>query len=391
MRKRVIICVDTIMTLISGIYYADQIKKRDSAVQTILIWRNATAYRIPVNSFKKYFNKIYIVPSDIWSYGIMSANYLKKKLQCYTYLFSSGLFACLNQEAANDVLMVGSDETILSKVVISVVKNNRNKSKVILFEEGMALYSEKKRTIRDIIEYNFHKGGDMQPVIGMSPYVDIIFAQRPQAIPDWKAHKRKVVQQGDVFCDIGIADNDNALRTFKNDLAHKKIILYLGQPINEFSDSFQLKEEITLMRKVVDMLPDDHVLLIKGHPRDSQYKYQMFRSDNKCKIFDNRIGWYPMECLLPLLDVKIVITFSSSAVLNILERSETCKAIYLYQYFGISIADTWDQMYRQVGERILIPTTKEEIQDFIFTEEKTYDIQENTSKKDVQMIMRCLR
>lgn len=391
MDKRVIICVETIMTLISGIYYADQVKKRDSKVKTILIWRNTTQSRVPVNNFKQYFDKIYIVPSNIRRVGIVGPEYLKMKLQSYGYLYSSGLFAELNQKSAGDVLLVATDDRSMVRIVTSIVKKNRNRSRVILFEEGMALYSEKKRTIKDVINYNCNGGEKVQPLIGASPYIDIIFAQRPQALPAWKIRKRKVVQQGDVFCDVGIAEHDKVLKSFLDGLNQKKIVLYLGQPIHEFSSSFQLREEIEFIHKIVDMLPDDYIMLIKGHPRDVQNKYKAFHSDKKCKIFNNRISWYPMECLLPLLDVKVAITFSSSAVLNILERSETCKAIYTYQYFGIPIADTWEQMYKNMGDRILIPTKEEEIREFIFAEEKTYDIQKNTSKKDVQMIMRCLQ
>ena len=54
MEKRVIICAETTMTLISGIYYADQIKKRNPRIKTVLIWRDTTKYKISVNHFRQY-------------------------------------------------------------------------------------------------------------------------------------------------------------------------------------------------------------------------------------------------------------------------------------------------------------------------------------------------
>lgn len=393
--KRMIVAVETVMTLMSGVYYCAKAKEYDNTIKTVLIWENTTQYNIPIQSFSECFDEIYMVPANLCPLNILSPEAVKQNLLCRYYLMSSGIEKMLRDTYSREILMLATDASILTKNIITIFNAKRNKhKKIILFEDGMALYSEKKRTIRDIIDYNLGREIDRQSVIGACNKIQTIFCQHPEQLPEWKANHRKIIRQSDLFSNVDLwgrlLKDNKSIGKLQRAIAGKKILLYLGQPIAEFSAKFRIREEIDFIHGILKSIPDDYIVLIKAHPRDSRSKYRILEKEEKCVLFDNHIGWIPIEFLLNLISVSVVVTFASTAALNILERNPECRVIYTYRYFNIDIPETWKEMYKKYDGYAVMPATMDELADTVSANIEPRQIIANTSKKDVQYIIKYL-
>lgn len=393
--NRVVFAVNTVMTLMSSVYYAIEIKRDNPETEITLIWQNTTPHRISLKRFNMYFDKRYEIPKDIPICTVLSIASIKNNRICKKYLRTSGIYQYLHKKYDVDILMVSADYRGLNRSMIDIYYKKRSFRKIILMEEGMALYSDEKNSWKEIIAYNLWKADNVHPVIGGSYKVDTIFARHPTQIPKWKSKNKQLIKQSDVFANAelwkNILNKNAYLRKLSEQLYKKKLLLYLGQPIHQFSEKFDPKQEIDLIYKILDKMPKDYVMLIKAHPRDPVSKYQNVQDMVNCIVFDRRVGWYPVECLLSIFDTRMVMSFSSSAALNILDRVSTCRAVYTYRYFDISVSDNWRQMYKTYGDRVQTPVLEREW-DNLFQMQSLESI-ENTENiaDDLEYIKRYLK
>lgn len=249
----------------------------------------------------------------------------------------------------------------------------------------MGIYSDKRKKISDIFDFNKDKDVKPQPVIGGCRRVQVIFAQHPEKIPEWKCKHKKVIRQSDVFADKifweRILRKNNYLNELSTILEDKKVVLYLGQPIHQCSDKFRPGKEINLIKRILEKLPDDFVMLLKAHPRDAANKYKSLQKYDNCLVFDRKAGWYPIESLIHLFDVSFVVTFSSSGALNLLDRIQECSAIYTYKYFEIPVMENWDEIFRSYGDRVRILKSLDEIDASFFDEPGMMNCFKNREKE----------
>ncbi len=392
-QKRVVFAANTITTLFSCIYYSQKIKQHDSSIQCHLIWRNSSTYLISQKRIEGYFDKVIEVPNTIGAPLMISLEGVHKEIECRNYIRNSGIRQLLSEKYEKEVLLVSADYNGLMKNVINIFGRGSNR-KVILFDEGMSLYSEKKRTWRDSIKRYFKKEYNHLPTIGASTKLDAIFAQFPEKLPEWKRKGRKIIKQSDVFSEPEIwkplFKNDKQLMQVRDKLKGKKVILYLGQPLQEFSSKIKIRDEIRFLEKLSKNIPEDYVVLIKGHPRDNANKYKVLDKNDNCILFGKNIAWYPIETVHFLFDIKIVMALSSSAAMNLIERIEDCIAVYTYQYFDITLPDMWIEMFAQKGERVKVLREIDDIKGIIdkpCTGKKT---QEKKVNRDIDYILACI-
>lgn len=364
--KRVILFAHTTMTLFTCVYYSSKLKSHDKRIKTVLIWTNSTSYNISIRAFSSFFDETYTVSGGIGDGKRFSLDHYMKYLECRSYLRKSDIGRMLAEHYEREILMTGSDYNNIMKSIIDIFSRKRNRHRVILFEEGLALYDAKRTTVKDVISYFSGKKKDELAVIGQSAKLNVIFAQHPEELPSWKKRDRIVIQQSDVFSDASLMkemlSKETCLAKMQNRLLGKKVLLYLGQPIRVFDNDFRLTDERAFIEQIVNIMPEDYVILIKGHPREPFSKYQYFESNPRCVLFDKRISWYPMEFLLPLFDVKYVMAFASSAAINIAERVEGCRAVYTYKCMKVDIPQAWRTMLERTDNKVVVPDTVEKIQ-----------------------------
>lgn len=363
--KRVVMFAHTTMTLVTCVYYGAKIKEWEPNIKTILIWENSSSYNISLKPFSGYFDEMYTASAHIGDGKRYSAESVIKNIECRIYLEKSEIGAMLRRPCEREILMLGSDYNHIMKNIIRMVCGKRNAHKVVLYEEGLALYDENRGSIKEAITYMLGKNENERAVVGKSSKIDVVFARKPQELPEWKRKGRLVLRQSDVFGEDRIFTemlwNDKNLRRLSERLKDKKVILYLGYPVSEHSKTFRFQKERKLIDHLVQALPEGYAVLMKGHPRESANKYKNYASDPRCAVFDKSTGWYPVECLLQLFTIKAVMSCASSAALNVAERIDGCRAVYTYPCLDVKIPENWSSMFERAGNKIAVLHSLDEI------------------------------
>lgn len=355
----------TTMTLITCVYYGAKIKEHDRDIKTILIWDNSSFYKISLKSFSEYFDEMYMISNHIGDGKRFSAESVIKKAECARYLRNSDIGRMLMEPCEREILLVGSDFNNIMKNIIRFICKKKNPHKIVLYEEGLALYDENRESIKEVIAYKLGKNDNVRATIGKSSKINVIFARRPGELPEWKRKNRLIIRQSDVFADHNIAAKmlleDKYLRQLSERLKDKKVILYLGQPVSELSKSFRFQMERRLIDHLLQALPEGYAVLMKGHPRESANKYKNYAQDPRCFGFHKNSGWYPVECLLQLFTVKAVISCASTAALNVAERIDECRAVYTYPCLSVKIPENWSSIFECAGDKVVVLKDVDEI------------------------------
>lgn len=390
--KRVVMFAHTTMTLITCVYYGAKVKERDRNIRTVLIWENSSSYSISLKPFSVYFDEMYTVSAHIGDGERFSMESIVKDMEWRSYLRKSDVGDMLGEPCEREILMLGSDYFHIMKNIIRIFCAKKNAHQVVLFEEGLLLYDENKGSIKEKIAYKLGKNENELSIIGKSSKIDVIFARKPQELPEWKQKNRRIIAQSDVFSDDKIFTKmlyaDQHLRQLSERLKDKKVILYLGQPIWELSKTFRFQTERNLIDHLVQALPEGYVVLMKGHPRESANKYRRYASDPRCAVFDKSSGWYPIECLLQLFTIKAVMACASSAALNVAERIDGCRAVYTYPCLDVKIPDNWSTMFEGAGDKVVILKNLDAIQQ-VFTTPENEELMAKKERtgKDVSYLM----
>lgn len=363
--KRVVMFANTTMTLITCVYYGAKLKECDRSIRTILIWKNSSSFSISLKPFSRYFDEMYTVSSTVGDGKRFSAEFVIKDIECRNYLRNSDIGKMLREPCEREVLMLGSDCTRIIKNIVRIFCSKRNHHKVVLYEEGLALYDENRAGIKEVIAYTLGKREDERVIVGKSYQINAIFARRPQELPEWKRKNRQIIRQSDVFADHNIVAKmlleDKNLQQLSEQLKDKRVILYLGQRMSELSKSFRFQMERALIDHLLQALPEDYVVLMKGHPREPANKYKNYLSDPRCFGFHKSSGWYPVECLLQLFTIKAVISCASTAAINVAERIDGCRAVYTYPCLGVKIPENWTSIFESAGNKAMIMEGFDEI------------------------------
>ncbi len=318
-----------------------------------------------------------------------------KDIECRNYLRNSDIGKMLREPCEREVLMLGSDCTRIIKNIIRIFCSKRNHRKVVLYEEGLALYDENRAGIKEVIAYKLGKREDERVIVGKSSQINAIFARRPQELPEWKRKNRQIIRQSDVFADHNIVAKmlmeDKKLRQLSERLKDKKVILYLGQPISELSKGFRFQIERRLIDHLLQALPEGYVVLMKGHPRESANKYKNYLSDPRCFGFHKSSGWYPVECLLQLFTIKAVISCASTAAINVAERIDGCRAVYTYPCLGVKIPENWTSIFECAGDKVMVLKDFGEIKKVLEPLENEIPMTpEERAGKDISWLLRYL-
>ena len=237
-----------------------------------------------------------------------------------------------------------SDQHIVSRKVLTTIGGIAKD--VVLVEEGMATYLIRSHKIQKSRDWfiNLLLGAKYEPYIGANPLVHTFFVKHPEALPEEKKKNRTVIRQNNVFREDLIWKDlfDDILSTISFLTNKKKTLLWLGQPLE--MDGVSADEQIRWLRKVANSISDDYQVLIKTHPREAPDKYMALNDCNNVSILQlKEYSWIPVEILASLIQPNDVLTAYSTAANNILELNITCKIIYCYSAFRLTVGKEIEQ------------------------------------------------
>lgn len=205
------------------------------------------------------------------------------------------------------ILMSGSDKSKFDQIFYSFARNNIFLNKIILVDEGTALYikKSKKEFFINIIYVMFSKilfGVRLRYyiVMGQDSRIDIIYARRLDLIQN----KIKDIE----YIGLTTSFKVNIDRVNKSDK-----ILLISSPYSE-DNMLSIKYEHELLLSVLNYCVHTNMFIyIKPHPREDISKFDFIKKHKNTSIIDNSIPSENME----YNDYKVIINFGSSAVLDI--------------------------------------------------------------------------
>lgn len=287
----------------------------------------------------------------------------------------SKLYKTISFSGENIYFVFNDNEPITNNLICRAKENKENK--VVIIEEGIGIYSyseERKLLSHEKLRLMFTTilGSPMQyKALGDNVLIDFAVVGNVDLYQSLaKSKKQVVIQQSKVG--LYKAAPGFISRYVASDVTEQKAdILYLGQPFDEYGRL--LDEEQECLEKLFESVAGNREILIKPHPRDSKEKYLHFEKKyNNVRIIEGKIAELPAECLISGWGVKMVISFNSSAGVNIANSFRDIKAIFLYKselfrpvrkYWNRIGAIYDDSIFYSQYFNIVVPETDEEIQD----------------------------
>lgn len=244
-----------------------------------------------------------------------------------------------------------------------------NFDNISLIEEGLALYNNKYETPKNLCLKKFFYyliGSNLiQGKMGDNPKIKIIYTFNASQLKKVRGQcQKKIIElkRNKIFNYQNIRNFCRVLNFNENKNVRGNILI-LAQA---FSENGKLnKFEKKYYEEILLIMQDINNIYIKPHPRDSKNKYKIFKTKN-VKVLNDKMSDIPIECLINLFDFKLIITFSSSAILNIkhiFPNQDCCSLILMDNLDDPRIVNRFNKDIAKVYKEynIFLPKNKEDL------------------------------
>ena len=234
-------------------------------------------------------------------------------------------------------LVVFRDTLTTEALLIKTIKKEYNNVKIVLIEEGLALYASyttSKNTISDYVKRIFHLIFRV-PVIsakyiphGCNPATDMIICQHPQELIKLQRCKTTDIEQEiDVFsrenCDFFIS---NVMMEEIDEKTYNYV--FLTQPLFPNEKENENEKYDAFIKALFSILIQYGTILIKPHPRD-KWDYSKYVND-MVNLCDPKLSRCAYEIISGHYGNPRPITLYSSAACN---GNAGKHPIFLYDFF----------------------------------------------------------
>lgn len=263
-------------------------------------------------------------------------------------------------------LFVFNDNEPITNKIIRAIKKNSDKNVVTIIEEGIGIYSYTNKHTLNIKEkirllVTTILGSPMQyKAIGDNALIDCAIVGNVEL---YKSLNKASVQELFLQSKAVLYDNaDIFLKHYSQNHLNSTDVdfLYLGQPFDEYGNL--IEEEKKCIEKIISALGPSKKILIKPHPRDAECKYDCFNEKyDNVFLMSNEMARLPIECLIGGLNIGSVISFNSSAGINIANTFKKIKCIFFIKAdFAESLKKYWnkigaiysDDIYRSLNDNV---------------------------------------
>ena len=326
------------LTLYKAIIYAE----REWGVSNTYIIYTSFLKDLPIGLLHSKYN-IYVISSANISHktiGGININYIDRLLDekvIVNFIISYIKSIERKCNSRKNTLVVFRDTLIRESLLISKMKRYCKDIKIILIEEGLALYASPSKPVLNtklITRYILHMIMGI-PVLPLKGYphgcnilVDEIICRRPEAIKRKKQDKgNNIIKERDLFCkeDCSMFISD-ILMINMSEIDYDYV--YLTQPLFPRLSSSENNTYDVFLKKLFSITSKYGKLLIKPHPND-EWDYSKYKSD-KVVLCDSNIANCPFECLMGYYGNPQTITLFSSAACNI---NSSKPNLFLYDFF----------------------------------------------------------
>lgn len=236
------------------------------------------------------------------------------------------------------------DNNLLNQILINW-SNKNNCGKIILLEDGIGLYRKLRKNsvvkkcgilssiklallkLIDVNYSNIYQGENYK--------VDIIYCSRPDLLQNSKCRSiNEIVKE----------------RKFKLNVDKESFqYLIITQPLSE-DNEISVNMEKDFYIDLINRIEPNMTIGVKLHPRESRYKYEYLKQFNNVKILDK--SDIPFEMLAEYIEMKNILTISSSSVLNFVR--DDVNIVFLYRCIGLKNEKEYSVIELFNGENVTI-------------------------------------
>jgi len=292
------------------------------------------------------------------------------------------------KETEKNILVVYKDNDVIFASAIEKFKLLTNyKGKVVLIEEGLALYVKSLEMsfiyrnkfllqgLHFLLGLSFFGTGRLKQ--GYHPELDVIIAKEKEKLDAIQQKKVGIPQTKDLFTNQYI---EMFLKEAINitDLSSENLLkfdyLYIGQPLAA-DNVCSYEEEILFLESIFSKIPKEKQIAIKPHPRDDIEKYcRMKNKFDNLVILEDTLLKLPVEIVYGMISGNpIVLTPYSSAYKTIHENYSSSNTYLLYKLLGKEDLNNKLSGTFNFDELLNVPTSNEEYLKLIFRESKVFE------------------
>lgn len=355
MSKQIVFCATSAYHLICSIYYAR--KLRGVPCRKVLIWEQTLSRHLELDCVSATFDAIFVVDKVQKKQASLPIRYFNWCLNMGWLFPFSPLRRALATHETVGVLIFSDKDFLAYKIGEQAARLG---GKVILVDEGMYTYSILGNTgikaLRRLL------GMRKSSYVGEAPYINAIFARRPNDLPKQKTTGRDVVLQDnflrmkDFIADIcSMFDFDLHIPT---DITSKRTtILWIGGPL----DGVDNADEMTTIRQIIELFPN-YSFLIKEHPRERPRKYQELEHFPNVSVLElGKSFWCPVELLVERINPAAVLSFQSSVLCNCSDLGLEFKYCYCFNLLARIEMDSSAFSSFSVHRNIYFPKKMQEL------------------------------
>lgn len=241
-----------------------------------------------------------------------------------------------------EFLFTFKDTGLINREIIRLL-NQKFGSKIILIEEGFALYSDMENKKKAIHFLSSTIGSLLllppphHNTQGLNNNVHTILLKKEHLLPERKKRGKQLVVQSEKL--FSSCDAFSYIQTFYGTEVNQALklfsnidILFIGQPV---SDQGKVSSELeqNVLQSLFKCL-GDYKILIKPHHLENRTKYDSaLKMCPQASMIDLRLMNIPVEVLYCLLNTPIVITPWSSASINIRMINPDVFTFYLFELY----------------------------------------------------------
>lgn len=266
------------------------------------------------------------------------------------------------------ILFVYNDQNVISRLIIQLAKKYNPSVKIILIEEGFALYDSENHTIGAIKKAIFKLlfiPGPYGHSIGANTKINVIIARKPGLVPSFKRKGKLILQQSvEPINDFYLRDYmESVLDISITQIADQMNCdyLYIGQPLLE--NGIDLTTQIQTIEKVFSLISPNKLIIIKPHPREDAVKYNtLLKKMKNVSLITENLKNIPAEIIYKAVPSCTLVTVSSSAGINA-SYLQGKPPILLYNLFALQNFD--EQLRKLTGKNALVPHDYEELKSML--------------------------
>lgn len=365
-------------------------------------YEDVDGYVISVGlDISKYKNKNQFKIIDIPNLNCSFITRIWQRIFWGGILFSFSPLRNLFKKDKSVCFVFNDNEPISNKIVREAKKKN---NRVVIIEEGIGIYSYTGNTrltmhqkLRKIITAAL--GSPMQyKAIGDNPNIDYAIVSNVELYKKFDKAKKQIVLYQDK--EVLFKHSGDFLEQFSDDTDRIGSVdyVYLGQPFDEYGR--MLEDEKNCIIELFELIPNGKVVLIKPHPRESSDKYDVIEKRFKnVRVLRNTMAGLPVECLVGSLCPSTMISFNSSAGVNLANIFSDINCVFLfnslvykpiYKYWNKTSAVYPEDIFKSKNHNICLPKTDQELREALNRKNETINIRKNNMETKFIEIDRVL-